>query len=88
MVGQPDTMRSLLIWKMAKAAHDAHYCGIGAHGGLCENCKEDGKCFELSGGFKRDDHWEWYHSAKFALEVLETEMDVTFHAEDKAEAAE
>ena len=70
-------MRDDMIWKMARAAHDAHYCvHMGDHT-ACDNCRGDGKCFELSGGFERDENWEWWHSAKAALAALEEQLGIT-----------
>jgi hypothetical protein len=71
--------RAALIWKMAEAAWGAHHCPTGAHGNLCEQCKESGECFELSGGFgEPEDRWDWYHAAKGALEALEADRGVKF----------
>ena len=71
--------RDELIWKMAEAAWSAHYCPAGAKGDLCADCKENGQCFELGNGFgKRDNQWEWYHTARGALEALEAEKSVQF----------
>lgn len=73
--------RDELIWKMAEAAWSAHYCPTGASGGLCEQCREDGVCFELGSGFgARDERWEWYHTARAALETLESVKSVKFEA--------
>ncbi len=74
--------REELIWRMAKAAHDAHFCPVSGDHTQCTNCCEDKKCFELANGFNRKEEWEWWHTASGALEALERECNITFFPED------
>lgn len=68
--------REQIIEKVAKAAHDAHYCPLNGAFGDCENCREDGKCFELSGGFDLNDSPEWRASAEAAVETIEEHLGI------------
>jgi hypothetical protein len=68
--------RDELIKAIAKAAHDAHYCGFGYRGELCDHCKESGRCFELSGDTELQP--DWNTSAEAALETVEKALGVRF----------
>lgn len=70
--------REDLIWRMAEAAWMAHYCPFMGNSSRCDNCRADNKCFELAGGFKREESWEWWRSAQAALEALESELNLVF----------
>jgi hypothetical protein len=68
--------RDELIWIMAEATWTAHYCAHKGDHTACDNCKADGACFELSGGFDRDESWEWWRGAQGALDALEAALKI------------
>lgn len=79
-------MDAELIWKMAEAAHAAYYCPHRGRHGDCDDCRETGKCFELEGGFNRDDNCDWYVAAEAALEVFQQSAGRTDASESTAPA--
>jgi hypothetical protein len=72
--------REKLIWKLAEAAWEAHYCAYRGDYTLCDQCRDDGKCFELGGGFwaKDYDRTDWERGAEAMLEKIEDEYGITF----------
>lgn len=63
--------REKIVVAMAQAAHDAHYCPWRGDHGKCENCRADGRCFELSASGPIEDDVEWMASGRAALEAFE-----------------